>query len=65
MRIGFGVISYLLLWGEVIHDVEEFPDLLGCLTLDHVGDGLAAYVTVEKIRNTIRVDDFSVLTGVA
>jgi hypothetical protein len=58
MKIGFGLISYLLLRGEVIYYVEELPDLLRCLALDHVGDGLAAHVTVEKIRNAIRVDLF-------
>ena len=29
----------------LVGDVEQLPDLLGCLTLDHVGDGLAADVT--------------------
>jgi hypothetical protein len=57
-RIGFGSISYLLLRGEVIYYVEKLPDLLRCLALNHVGDGLAAHVTVGKIRNAIRVDFF-------
>ncbi len=34
----------LLLGGEVVRDVERFPDLLGRLALDHVGHGLAADV---------------------
>jgi hypothetical protein len=42
---------YLFLRGEVIYDVEQFPDLFGCLALDHVGDSLAAHVAVERIRD--------------
>jgi len=34
----------LFLRGEVIDYVEELPDLLRCLALDHVGDSLAAHV---------------------
>ena len=34
----------LLLRGEVIGNVEGLANLLGRLALDHVGDGLAAYV---------------------
>ena len=33
--------TYLLLRGEVVDDVEEFPDLFRGLALDHVGDGFA------------------------
>lgn len=44
-------ISYLFLRGEVVYDVEQFPDFLGCLALDHVGDSLTAHVAVENIRN--------------
>ena len=36
--------THLLLGGEVVHDVEELADLLRCLALDHVGDGLAANI---------------------
>ena len=28
----------LLFWREVVDDVEGFPDLLGCLSLDHGGN---------------------------
>ena len=35
---------------KVIDNVEEFADLLGRLALDHVGDRLAADVTVPKTR---------------
>ena len=31
-------------WGEVILDVEGLADLLGSLSLDHVGNGFAGYV---------------------
>lgn len=34
----------LLLGGKVVLDVEEFPDLIGGLSLNHVGDGLATDV---------------------
>ena len=44
-------ISYLFLRGEVIYDVKQLSDLLGCFALDHVGDGLAAHVAVENIRD--------------
>ena len=44
-------IQYLFLGSKVIDNVEEFPDLLGCLAFDHVSDGLAAHVTVEDVRN--------------
>jgi hypothetical protein len=47
-RIG---IPYLLLRGKVVDNVEELPDFLRCLALDHVSNGLAAHVTVEDIRN--------------
>ena len=40
-------ICYLFLRGKVIHDVEQFPDLLGCLALDHVSDRLAAHIAVK------------------
>ena len=50
------MISDLFLRGEVIYYVEELPNLLRCLALNHVGDGLAAYITVEKMRNAIRGD---------
>ena len=36
----------LLFRCEVIDDVKQLPDLLGCLALDHVGDGLTSNVTV-------------------
>ena len=35
---------FLLLGGEVILDVEGLSDLLGRLSLDHVGDGLTANI---------------------
>ena len=41
--------TYLLLRREIIHDVEEFADLLGCLTLDHVRDGLATNITAYRL----------------
>lgn len=31
---------------EIVDDVEELPDLLRSLALDHVGNGLASYVTI-------------------
>lgn len=34
----------LLLGREVVLDVERLADLVGRLTLDHVGDGLAANI---------------------
>ena len=34
----------LLLWGEVVGNVEGLADLLWGLSLDHIGDGLAADV---------------------
>jgi len=43
-------VQYLFLGGKVIDNVEEFPDLLGCLAFDHVGDRLAAHVAVEDVR---------------
>jgi hypothetical protein len=43
-------VVYLFLRGEVIYDVEQLPNLLGCLALNHVGHSLAAHVTVENIR---------------
>ena len=44
-------IQYLFLGGKVIDNVEEFPDFFGCLSLDHVGDSLAAHVAVKDVRN--------------
>ena len=41
--------TYLLLRREIIHDVEEFADLFGCLTLDHVRDGLATNITAYRL----------------
>jgi hypothetical protein len=41
---------YLFLWGEIIDNVKEFPNLLGCLAFDHVSDSLAAHVAVDDIR---------------
>jgi len=38
----------LLLRGEIVHDVEELPNLFGCLTLDHISDSLAAHITTNK-----------------
>lgn len=38
----------LLLRSEVIHDVEELPDLFRSLTLDHVGHGLATDITSKE-----------------
>ena len=57
-------IRYLFLRGKVIYNVEQFPDLLGCLALDHVGHSLAAHVAVENIRN-VRGFLLRALTGVA
>ena len=37
--------AYLLLWGEVVHDVEQLTNLFWSLALDHVGDRLAADIT--------------------
>ena len=34
-------VTNLFLRGEVVHDVEELPNLLRGLALDHIGDGLA------------------------
>jgi hypothetical protein len=34
----------LLLWGEVVLNVERLADFLGGLAFDHVGHGLAAHV---------------------
>ena len=34
----------LLLWGEVVRDIECLADLLGGLALDHVCHGLAANI---------------------
>lgn len=34
----------LLLGSEIVDDVEELPDLLGSLALDHVSDGLASNI---------------------
>lgn len=31
----------LLLWGEIVGDVESLADLIGRLSLDHICDGLA------------------------
>jgi hypothetical protein len=42
--------QYLFLGGEIIDNVEEFPNLLGCLSFDHVGDSLAAHVAVDDVR---------------
>lgn len=47
-KIGFVWISDLFLRGEIIYYVEKLPDLLRCLALNHIGDGLAAHITVEK-----------------
>lgn len=55
-------IQYLFLGGKVIDNVEEFPDLLGCLAFDHVGDSLAAHVAVEDVRN-VRGSHSEALTG--
>lgn len=52
------MISYLFLRGEIVHNIEQFPDLLRRLAFNHVGDGLAAHVTVNKIRDDIRVEHF-------
>ena len=45
----------LLFGGEVVLDVERLPDLLGRLSLDHVGDGLTADVqkglNIEVVRS--------------
>ena len=40
------LLSHLLLltWGKDIFDVECLPDLLRCLSLDHVGHSLACDV---------------------
>jgi hypothetical protein len=38
--------TYLLLRSEIVDDVEELPDLLRGLALDHVGNGLAPDITV-------------------
>jgi hypothetical protein len=43
-------ISYLFFRGEVVYNVKQFSDLLGCLALDHVGDSFAAHVAVRNIR---------------
>lgn len=37
--------AYLLFWSKVVDDVEELPDLLRGLALDHVSHGLAANIT--------------------
>ena len=34
----------LLLWGEVVGDIEGLSDLFWRLALDHVGDGLATNI---------------------
>jgi len=34
----------LLLWSEIVRDVERLADLLWRLALDHVGDSLAANI---------------------
>jgi hypothetical protein len=47
-RIG---IPYLLLRSKVVDNVEELPDFLRCLALDHVSNGLAAHIAVENIRD--------------
>jgi hypothetical protein len=38
----------LLFGSEIVHDVKELPDLFRGLTLDHVSDGLATHVAVDK-----------------
>lgn len=41
--------SHLLLWREVVDDVEELADLLSGLALQHVRNRLAADVTEVEI----------------
>ena len=38
--------TYLLLRSEIVYNVEELPDLLRGLALDHIGDGLAPDIAV-------------------
>ena len=40
----FAANLLLLLWGEIVGDVEGLADLLGGLALDHVGNGLATNI---------------------
>ena len=46
--------AYLLLRREVVDDVEELPDLLRRLALDHVCNRLAANVAVANTLSTKR-----------
>lgn len=41
-----------LLRREVIDNVEQLPDLLRSLPLDHVRDSLASYVTINNIKQS-------------
>lgn len=36
----------LLLRSEIVHDVEELPDLFGRLALDHISDSLAPHIAI-------------------
>lgn len=45
----------LLLGSEIVDDVEELPDLLGSLALDHVSDGLASNIA-RRNENVTRED---------
>ena len=38
--------AHLLLGREVVDDVEELPDFLGRLTLNHVGNGFASDIAM-------------------
>jgi len=58
-------IHYLFLRGKVVDDVEQFPDLLGCLAFDHIGNSLAAHVAVKKNVRNIRSGCSRALTGEA
>lgn len=40
--------AHLFLRSKVVDNVKELPDLLGCLALDHVGNGLASDITANR-----------------
>ena len=41
------VYTYLLLWGEVVDDIEQLADRFWRLALDHVRDGFTANVPTD------------------